>query len=88
MLHNILKGKIRSVYQFKKFEGDHSLKFNLEYIDVDVYRSLVFDALDRFKRAATENECYDCSAYLKHCRISVSFVESLEQSIIHAIESI
>ena len=86
MLHNILKGTIRNVYQFKKFEGDHSLKFNLEYIDVDVYRSLVFDALDKFKRAATDNECYDCSAHLKDCLIQVSTVEGLEQNIIHAIE--
>ena len=88
ILHNILKSRMRNMYQFKKFEGKHSLKFNLEYIDVDVYKSLLFDALDRFKRVATKTKCYECSANLKHCRISVSFVESLEQSIIHAIESI
>ena len=87
-LDNILIGKMRNVYQFKKFESNHALKFNLEYIDADVYKSLLFDALDRIKRAATENRCYDCSADLKDCVINVSIVEDLEQRIIRAIESI
>ena len=86
----ILSGKKLS--EVKKFEGKHSIKFNLQYVDVEVYRSLLLDSLARFKRVRSEAKCFDCSKQLKDIKTKTSSIdeavwESFEQSIMYDVES-
>ena len=81
----------RRMSKLNKFEGDHSLRLNLEYTDVEVFRSLLLDALSRFKRVRVEGKCFDCATGLDNLKtndspIDVSIWESFEQSIFHAMD--
>ena len=86
-----LEGKELSTLD--KFESNYCLTFRLGYIDIEVFRSLSFDALNRFKNAVHDHKCFDCNADLSDLITSKQFLsistisDSLQQEIINTLES-
>ena len=86
-----LEGKELSTLD--KFESNYCLTFRLGYIDIEVFRSLSFDALNRFKNAVHDHICFDCNADLSDLITSKQFSsistisDSLQQEIINTLES-
>ena len=80
-----------SCSKLSKFEGDKSLKVYLEYVDVEVFRSLLLDSLDKLRIAKSNGKCFDCSVKLMRMKSDNDLIDhavwdSFEQSILYTID--